>query len=404
LEYDIKVDQETEKELLVRVPQAELDSYLEAEINQLRKKAAIKGYRKGRVPRELIRAQFAEEIRSRALNEVVTAAYLKIMQEKQWQPASTVDLLDLKDGEEITFHLHFHVIPDFTVTDYRRLEIVKEKALPEEFLLEQGLNGLRDQFAEIREITVPAAVDNIVTADVEIQENGQPAQPQADIQIRIGDRGYPDEINRALVGCLKGQVKDIPTEKTRYRITVKKVDERIRPVLNDEFAVKLNFKNYDELKTRLLEDLKRREDQRIEEESKESIASVLLERVVFTVPKNLVEEEYKKLLKKKNIPDSDPVREQFWGVAEKRVRFNLILDKIGRLENIQTTDEEVTATVNALGISLTGENREDITDYFRVMLTREKTVDFLYRNAQISEPGKIISPKEAHDANRPVRN
>lgn len=404
MEYEIKMDQESEKELLIRIPQAELNTYQEKEIDKLRKVVAIKGYRKGKVPRELIRTQYRDEIRSRALNEIITASYLKIMEEKNWQPASTVDLVDLKDGEEISCQLHFHIIPDFTVTDYRGLELIKEKPLPEEFLLEQGLEGLRDQFAEVREISIPAAVDNIVTADLEIIEENQPPQRQASIQIRIGDRNYPDEINRALVGSLKGQVKELTAGQKQYRITVKKVDERIRPALNDDFAVKLNFKNFDDLKARLLEDLKRREDQRIEEGLKENIAQILLERVNFTVPKNLIEEEYHKIIKKRDVPDSDSTREQFWDPAEKRVRFNLILDKISRLEKIETTDEEIATTVNALGITSNRENREEIEDYFRVMLTREKTIDFLYRHAQINEPGKIVSPKEAQDAHRSLRH
>jgi trigger factor len=168
--------------------------------------------------------------------------------------------------------------------------------------------------------------------------------------------------------------------------------------------VKLNFKNYEELKAKLIEDLKHKEEQRVEDEMKESIANVLLERVRFSVPKILVDEEYEKILKKRNIPDSDSAREQFQAVAERRIRFNLILDKIGQKENIQTPDDDIQKTVEALGITLNDENREEITDYFRNIMTREKTIDFLYQHAKIGEKGKILSPKEAKDANRPVRH
>jgi trigger factor len=158
------------------------------------------------------------------------------------------------------------------------------------------------------------------------------------------------------------------------------------------------------LKAKLIEDLKHKEKGRVEDEMKESIANVLLERIRFSVPKILIDEEYDKILKKRNIPDSDSAREQFQSVAERRIRFNLILDKISQKENIQTPDEDIQKTINALGITLNEENREEITDYFHNIMTREKTIDFLYQHAKISEKGKILSPKEAKDANRSVRH
>jgi len=404
LDYEIAVDNECEKELQIRAPAAELDPFIENEVNDLQKKAAVKGYRKGRVPRDLIKSKYRDNIRANALNDLITDAYLKVLKEKNWQPASRVELLNLEEGDPIQFRLRFQVIPDFQIENYSGLEIMKEQPLPEEFLFEQGLNNLRERFAEIREIPGPAVVDNFVTLDMEIMENGQVKEKQSDIAIRIGDRSFPDEINRALVGSQRGQTKEAQSEKTAYRLTIKKIEEKVLPITDDEFAGKLNFKNYEELKAKLIEDLKHKEEHRVEDEMKESIANVLLERVRFSVPKILVDEEYDKILKKRNIPDSDSAREQFQGVAERRIRFNLILDKISQKENIQTPDEDIQKTIDAMGIALNEENREEITDYFRNIMTREKTIDFLYQHAKISEKGKILSPKEAKDANRSVRH
>jgi trigger factor len=404
LEYDIAVDNECEKELQVRAPAADILPFIEGEIDKLQKEAAVKGYRKGRVPRDLLRSKYRESIRANALNDLITDSYLRILKEKNWQPASTVELLKLEEGDTIQFRLRFQVIPDFQVSNYTGLEIMREQPLPEEFLFEQGINNLRERFAEIREIPGPAAVDNFVTLDLEIMENGQFKEKQTDITIRIGDRSFPDEVNRVLVGSQKGQIREAEANPTVYRLTVKKIEEKVLPQTNDEFAQKLNFKDFGELKGKLLEDLKHKEEQRVEEEMKEAIANILLERIRFGVPKVLVDEEYDKLLKKRNLPDSDSAREQFQGVAERRIRFNLILDKIAQQEKILIPDEDVRNTVNALGVTPTEENQEEISDYFRNIMTREKTIDFLFQQAKISDKGKILSPKEAKDANRSVRH
>jgi len=404
LEYEIAVDNECEKELQVRAPAAELEPFIEGEVDDLQKKAAVKGYRKGRVPRDLIKSKYREDIRANALNDLITDSYLKVLKEKNWQPASRVELVKLEDGDPIQFHLRFQVIPEFQVDNYAGLEIMKEQPLPEEFLFEQGLNSLRERFAEIREIPGPAVVDNFITLDLETLENGKVKEKQSEVTIRIGDRNFPDEINRALVGSQPGQTKETQTDKAAFRLTIKKIEEKVLPNTDDEFAVKLNFKNFEELKGKLIEDLKHKEEQRVEDEMKESIASILLERVRFLIPKILIDEEYDKILKKRNIPDSESTREQFQGVAERRIRFNLILDRIRQKENIRIPDEDVRKTVDALGIIPNDENREEITDYFRNIMTREKTIDYLYQHAKISEKGKILSPKEAKDANRSVRH
>jgi trigger factor len=134
LEYEITVDNECEKELQVRAPAEELEPFIEGEVDELRKKAAVKGYRKGRVPRDLLKSKYRDNIRANALNDLITDAYLKVLKEKNWQPASRVELLNLEEGNPIQFRLRFQVIPDFQIDTYDGLEIMKEQPLPEEFL------------------------------------------------------------------------------------------------------------------------------------------------------------------------------------------------------------------------------------------------------------------------------
>jgi FKBP-type peptidyl-prolyl cis-trans isomerase (trigger factor) len=91
-------------------------------------------------------------------------------------------------------------------------------------------------------------------------------------------------------------------------------------------------------------------------------------------------------------------------VAEKRIRFNLILDKIAELENLQVEDSEIMDFVTRMGMTLSDQNRSDVIDYLRGILTREKVMDFLYRNARISEKSRILSPKEATNDTHPIRH
>jgi trigger factor len=403
LEYKISKDGEIDKEIEIKVPRAELEKLIDEETEILRKDIKIDGYRKGRVPRTLVRRKYRDNLKVQAMDRLIKRSYLTLLEEKQWKPASQAELLKVEEGDPIRLQLQVKVIPEFEVKDYLNIEVLKESPMPEEFLLEQGINALKEQHAEIREVDRPAVVDDYVTLDIEI-EKGSKTNKESDQMVRIGDRSLPDEVNRALVGIKKAQTKEVMTDDKKFRLSVKKIEEKSLPQIDTEFAEKLKFKNVEELKEKLLASIRQQEDKRIEEGLKESISKVILERTVFRVPDTLIQHEYEKILKEYNLPDSESNKERFWDVAEKRIRFNLILDKLAEKENLQVAESEIMEFVTKMGMTLSDHNRNDVIDYLRGILTREKVIDFLRKNAKISEKSRILSPKEATNDTHSIRH
>jgi trigger factor len=337
------------------------------------------------------------------MDRLIKNSYAAVLDEKKWKPASQAELLKVEEGDPIMLQMHIQVIPEFEVKDYVNVEVFKESPMPDEFLLEQGLNALKEQHAEIREVDRAAVVDDYVTLDIEVQE-GEKTNKETDQTVRIGDRSLPDEVNRTLVGIKKLQTKEVEAQDKKYRLSVKKIEEKSLPGIDDDFAKKLNLKSVEELKTKLLENLKHQEEKRIEDGLKEAISKVVLERTVFNVPEPLVRHDYEKILKEYDLPDSESNKERFWDVAEKRIRFNLILDRIAEKEDLQVGESEIMDFVTKTGMTLSDQNRNEVIEYLRDVLSREKVMDFLYKNAKISEKSRIISPKEAKNDTRTVRH
>lgn len=403
MEYELAVDNESEKELEICVPNDELNTFIEQEVDKLRKEVSLKGFRKGRAPKDLIRTKYQETIKTNALNDLVAKSYLTVLKEKKWRPASPAELLNIEQGEKIKFRIRLEIIPDFTVENYLGIEIFKEKPLPSDYLFEQAISRLREKYATLKEVSAPAVVDNFVTVDIEASEHNQIKQQETALTIRIGDRNFPDEINRALVGTKKGEIKEVKVGDLIYKLSINKIEERILPQVDDDFAQTLDYKNVEELRKKMLADLKKKEEQRNEEQLKESLANVILERIRFSVPKSLIQNEYQEILKANNLSDSATNKNQFWDIAEKRARLNLILDKITQKEGINTVDAEIVNSIDLTGMNLDNENQSKVINYFRTVLNRQKTIDFLLKNAKISEKSRIISIKEATDVNRSIR-
>jgi trigger factor len=403
LEYKVTKNGETDKEIEIKVPLVELNKIIDEETNKLQKEVKIDGYRKGRVPRLLVQSRYKDSLKVQAMDRLIKNSYAAVLDEKKWKPASQAELLKVEEGDPIMLQMHIQVIPEFEVKDYVNVEVFKESPMPDEFLLEQGLNALKEQHAEIREVDRAAVVDDYVTLDIEVQE-GEKTNKETDQTVRIGDRSLPDEVNRTLVGIKKLQTKEVEAQDKKYRLSVKKIEEKSLPGIDDDFAKKLNLKSVEELKTKLLENLKHQEEKRIEDGLKEAISKVVLERTVFNVPEPLVRHDYEKILKEYDLPDSESNKERFWDVAEKRIRFNLILDRIAEKEDLQVGESEIMDFVTKTGMTLSDQNRNEVIEYLRDVLSREKVMDFLYKNAKISEKSRIISPKEAKNDTRTVRH
>jgi len=404
LEYIITNDKEIEKELDISVPCAELERFIDREIKKLQKELTLKGFRKGKVPKEIIKSRYRDTLKSQAMHNLITDSFLKVVKEKNWRPVSQAELLNLEEGENIKFQLRVEVIPDFEVENYLGLELFKEEALPEDYLLNQALQELQEQYAVVKEVSRPAVVDDIVTMDLTILKDDKIENNQKDIVVKIGNRSLPDELNRALVGVKKSETKEVKIGEKIYKIRIKKLEERIFPQIDEQFARKQNYENLEQLKKKLLENAKVLEEKRQEEELKDSLSKILLERINFKVPKILIENEYNKILSRMELKDSDANKERFMETAEKRARLNIILDRIAEKEKITIKEDEVKKLISALGIKVTEENRINLLNYFTDILTREKTIDFLFKHAKISERSRIISPKEARDDTRTIRH
>jgi trigger factor len=404
LHYDISTDKATEKEIDITVPVTELDRFIEIEIEKMRKDLSLKGFRKGKVPKSLIKTRYHASLKAQAMNDLVTESFLKVLAEKKWRPASQAEMTDLKEDKDIKFRLRFEVIPDFEVTDYIGIEVFQEEPLPENFLVEQATKELREQYAKVIATNRPAVVDDFVTMDIKISENDQIKEDKKDVVVHIGNRDLPDEINKALVGVKKEDKKQTRVDKLLYEMYIKKVEEKILPDIDDTFAKSQNFEGLKQLRAKLLEDAKKIEDKRLEDTAKESLSNILLERNQFEVPNALIDSEYRTILQRSNLPDSEANKERFWKPAENRARLDLIINKIADKENLNVEEKEIMNLIRAMGVKLNDENRNNVINYLGNILIKEKTIDFLYKNTKISKKSRIISPKEDINDTRSVRN
>jgi trigger factor len=404
LEYEIMSDGATEKEVKITIPLSELDQFIDTEVQKIRKDLTLKGFRKGKVPANLIRTRYIDTLKAQAVNSLVNDSFQKLLDEKKWRAVSQADMLNYEENENIQFNLKFEIAPEFDIENYMGIEVFQPDPLPDEFLLEQALNELKERYSTIQEVMRPAAVDDYVTLDMEISEKDDKKNRRSNVRIHVGDRAWPDEINRALVGTKRDDEKDVTIDKKLHKLYVKKIEEKVLPLIDNDFAVSKGLKDLEELKQKLLEETKKIEEKRVEDELKESVSNVLLERTQFKTPSVLINNEYQRMLQRVNLEDSDSNKERFWNIAERRARLNLIIDKIAVKENISVDDKDAMNFITATGLKVDKEDKADMLLYIKTLIMRDKTIDFLYKKANISKKSRIVSPKEVKNDTSTVRH
>lgn len=413
---------EVEKILKVEVPQEKVNEIIQQVTNQVKKKAKIKGFREGRVPVYLVKKLFKEEIEEKSIAKIIEDTLNKAIKETKMEPLLRPRIEEwgeLKEGEPFNYSVLVEIRPviDIKKEDYIGIEVEKETDEINEEEVDRILNEFRYSFSELKKVEKDEPIEERYVAVIKFEayegEKLIPGHQAEALFIDVGTGEFNEKVEKELIGKKEGDKFSVEVEypeeglnpllagkKVRYEIEVKEVYKRELKELNDEFVKSLNigFETVEALKksvkNRLLEDKKRRNENKFREKLLEKI----LEKVDFKVPARYVELKLYQLLEqvreglerdglsfdKLNI-SIDKLKERLYPIAEKQAKEELLLEKIAELENIEISQDEINDTVKAIskGLKISDEKAQQIV-YFNILPKRlaEKTLQFLVNNAK----------------------
>jgi len=413
---------EVEKILKVEVPQEKVNEIIQQVTNQIKKKAKIKGFREGKVPVYLVKKLFKEEIEEKSIARIIEDTLNKAIKETKMEPLLRPRIEEwgeLKEGEPFNYSVLVEIRPiiDIKKEDYIGIEVEKETDEINDEEVDRILNEFRYSFSELKRVEKDEPIEERYVAVIKFEayegEKLIPGHQAEALFIDVGTGEFNEKVEKELIGKKEGDKFSVEVEysekglnpllagkKVRYEIEIKEVYKRELKELNDEFVKSLNmgFETVEALKesvkNRLLEDKKRRNENKFREKLLEKI----LEKVDFKVPARYVELKLYQLLEqvkeglerdgfsfdKLNI-SIDKLKEKLYPIAEKQAKEELLLEKIAELENIEISQDEINDTVKAIskGLKVSGEKAQQIV-YFNILPKRlaEKTLQFLVNNAK----------------------
>jgi trigger factor len=384
-------------------------------------KANIPGFRRGKVPKTVIRARFAKEVEEDVRERVVARFFHEAARERELQPLGnpTLDDVEHEAGQPLTFKTTFEILPEFELKDYKGVEASRPPDTVADDEVDKAMEEIRQ--ARVNLVTEEgrkAGTGDVVVADVTgTPEGGEPFNRER-MMIEVGSTENLPAFNEGLEGAGSGDELEFPVDypaeyqaenlagKTvRYRLAVHEVKRRELPDLDDEFAKDLgDFESLEQLRAKVREDLQHRKRHASEGAVRQQILDKVLLENAIVLPEILVEEEIRhrleEIVRRMYAQGIDPEKAEFdWkelrkqqeAGAQKSVHARLVLDAVAKAESISVEQSEVDERLRRDAQAM-GEAPEKLRatlkkqggmEVLKNQILREKSLDLLTSVANI---------------------
>ena len=420
---------ETRRRLDVEIPAPDVDATFSRLAEKFRRRAKVPGFRPGKVPVHVVRQRFKDDILRDAARDIVPRAMDDALREQAVTPIETPDVqeVSIDEGQPLTFHALFEIMPSIEVLDYDALTLRRTSVTPDANANERALEEIRLRLSRLEPVTDRGLeAGDTVTLDMTrrgVSGPGKAANPPPEdrhenVSIELGSEANPPGFDAALRGLHVGQSKafelSYPTDheqselagtQVAYDVVVKAIHRRLLPDLDDAFARSAgDFDTLEALKERIATDLQRDATAESNRGVRRDLIAQLSARVTVEVPAVLIDREIERrleqvaaqLTRQRVDPrtaaiDWDALREEQREPALELVRGSIVLDEVARRESLTVSDEDVEQELTRYAERLERTpalvraqlEKDDGLIRLSEGLRREKAIDFLLSRATI---------------------
>ncbi len=384
-------------------------SELEKAYLTLSKSARIRGFRKGKAPRQVLQRLFGPRVAEDVAKRLIDESFPKAVAEQKVQPLNdpAIEPADLKQGAAFSYKARFEVVPDIEAVEYEALEAKRVPTEVTDEAMNDELEKLRQAHSTLEPIKEErgAQAGDHVTVNLKVSVAGKDVADAGgeDVTLELGSSNLFAEIEQVLTGTKTGdQVettvqmppshphKRLSGQAALFQFAVQEVKARVLPTLDDEFAKDVDeaFEKLDDLKDKLRETLKSRLEEEAENQLAQQLVNDLCKKNPIPVPPSLVRRQAE-LTEREVLMDARrrgqtgqlgaDLRAMIAAESESKVRAGLLIAAIARLEQITIGEPELEEGLKELA-EQTGKNIAKLRAEYRDAQRREILVGMVLEN------------------------
>tara|TARA_E500000178_G_C17027549_1_gene758818 strand:- start:1625 stop:2914 length:1290 start_codon:yes stop_codon:yes gene_type:complete len=375
-----------EKELTISFNSKEIEPTIDSKLTKLSKTLDLKGFRKGKVPMNVVKSKYYDQCFNESLSEHIEKNYIKVVLDEKLNPvaAPEISMQETKDKNTYTFKALIEVIPEIELKNIDKIILEKPILKVKKEDLEKSVDKIAEQYKEWSLVDRKSKTGDRVKADFEGTINGEAFENNKanDFLIEIGSKqlipGFEDGLEGVKAGEEKTlnitfpedyQDKKLASQPVDFIIKIKEVQESQISEINEEFVKKLGVEDgkIETLHSKIEEGMKKDAETLVDSFLKKNVISELSKSQKFEVPRIMVDEEILRMDKENNpngdvkISDED-MKKLYSKDASERVRAGLLLREIINTEKFTLSKEDIDSWIDT--ISRGQGNRAEIENYY----------------------------------------
>ena len=374
--------------LTIEVPASEFEKALQSAYNKQKKSISVPGFRKGKVPRQMVEKMYGPEIfYEDAANELIPTAYEEELKNCDLEIVSrpTVDIVQIKKGENFIFTAEVAVKPEVTLGEYKGMEVDKTSTRVTQKEVEAKIKEEAEKNA--RTVTVegrPVQDGDEVILDFEGFVDGEAFEggKGENYPLTIGSGSFIPGFEEQLVGAeaeKEVEVKvtfpeeyhaeELKGKDAVFKCTIHEIKEKQIPEIDDEFAAEVSeFDTLDEYKADVKAKIKEQKDNEGKQKKEDQAVEKAVANATMEIPEAMIDEQVRQMVNEfaQNMQYQGISFEQYCQItgmtlekiqeetrpqAVKRIETRLVLEAIAKAENIEVTEERLDEEIKKMAES-----------------------------------------------------
>ncbi|MBW6512118.1 MAG: trigger factor [Desulfuromonadaceae bacterium] len=416
------------KKLSFEVPTEQVDAAIEKAYQKIAKKAKVKGFRPGKVPRRVLENNYAAQAQSDAFQQLINESYPQALVEKAVFAVSDPQITEsstVAPGQAFTYVAEVEIKPEVEARDYVGFELEKEVYVGDDQAVDSRLEEMLESRATMEPTTrKKARQGDFVVIDFSGSIDGVPfaGGSATGHQLELGSNTFIPGFEEQIEGMKRHEErivevtfpeeygnKEMAGKAATFKVTMQEINEKVVPKLDDKFAQGFGMETAEELRQQLTQIYSAQEVDRINSELRERMMAKLVERNNIEVPVAMVDSQLDYMLDNTRnrmkqqgmslemLGMSDAsFRQMYRDAAVKQVQGSLLLEAVVRQEKIEVVDgdfdEKLAKVAEMAGAPLdvvkkhyaSAEARRGLS----AQIAEEKAIELILGKAHIKEVTK----------------
>ena len=352
------------KDLKVFVDKKTMNTYMDDKYEEIKGTVNLKGFRPGKVPREILKRQFGKAVFNEVLDKVIKDTSTKALAENKIKPAGQpkLDLKTYGEDKDLEYIISVTELPKVEIKSIESIKFDQYSVKIDNSESEKRIKEIaknQPNFKDASENTKAkegdlVAFDYTATVDDKTFKGGE----GKNTQLTLGKDLFLKGFDKQLLGVKKGEEKTVEAvlpenfpekelinKKAKFICKISTIKNPEETKIDDEFAKNLGAKDLKDLKSLISKQINDEYKNSLDRLSKNQILKEIEKFKVSEIPENLIENEIKILSQGMSEEDAKKSRKNFEEVAKKRIKVGLVLNEFGEKNQIKVTEQELQAEV-----------------------------------------------------------